>query len=411
MNELASTKLQAFQIRHINFGQKIFGDENSIENKFPPRLIALVTFLMLVEITHFNGIYQKQTKFLEILISLVIYLVIIQLFAQFFNRIVRHDHIQFLEIHNLLIKFTKKEETNQNSRRKLISTLDLGEWSVRLFVILLFIVFNILTVTPIVISIIDQNYELSVLMVPFIESKSLFGYVLNITLAGISLNIFCAMILLADTVKLFYIIQTKAMVDIFIYKLTNLGAKLNVLIEEIGNEAGPSNQENRNQNKFVENLKERRLEKTEIQLIDLMKEYKFYDDYIETILSFLEFTTFVALSVNSIGIGLSILYSIFVNFIMGFSAFLILFSQILTPCILGTIVTHQNEKLLKAVCEFPWYNMSVKSQKIYLQFLHQCQTAAEINLKIIGVVNMELFTHIMNGSYSYLNFVMNFMKG
>jgi hypothetical protein len=77
--------------------------------------------------------------------------------------------------------------------------------------------------------------------------------------------------------------------------------------------------------------------------------------------------------------------------------------------VLGTIVSHQNEKLLRAVCNFPWYNLSVKKQKVYMQFIHQCQQATSIDLHIIGTFDMELFTNIMNLSYKYLNFVMNFM--
>jgi hypothetical protein len=54
--------------------------------------------------------------------------------------------------------------------------------------------------------------------------------------------------------------------------------------------------------------------------------------------------------------------------------------------------------------------LSPKMRKIYLQFLHFCQNSPEIELPIYGVLNMEIFTNIINGSYSLFNFFLNFIK-
>jgi hypothetical protein len=53
---------------------------------------------------------------------------------------------------------------------------------------------------------------------------------------------------------------------------------------------------------------------------------------------------------------------------------------------------------------------SKSNQKIFLQFIHLVQNSNGLNVPILGDINMELFTNVMNGAYSYLMCLLNFTK-
>jgi hypothetical protein len=94
---------------------------------------------------------------------------------------------------------------------------------------------------------------------------------------------------------------------------------------------------------------------------------------------------------------------------IGLALIMVFFFQVLLPCAVGSLISIQNKKLLEAVCDFPWYELSPKMKKIYLQFIHQCQNTTEFKLPFVGHVNMVMFSGILKASYSFLNYLLNFM--
>jgi hypothetical protein len=64
---------------------------------------------------------------------------------------------------------------------------------------------------------------------------------------------------------------------------------------------------------------------------------------------------------------------------------------------------------LAKVCSFPWYELSNRKKKMFLQFIHLVQNSTELIAPIVGDVDMELFTDVMNGGYSYFNYFYNFV--
>jgi hypothetical protein len=86
------------------------------------------------------------------------------------------------------------------------------------------------------------------------------------------------------------------------------------------------------------------------------------------------------------------------------------FAQVIVLCSYGAIITHQKEKIVEELCGLPWYELSNKNQKIFLQFIHMCQSSNELELPLIGVLDMRILTDVVNGSYSYFMFLYNFLK-
>jgi hypothetical protein len=83
---------------------------------------------------------------------------------------------------------------------------------------------------------------------------------------------------------------------------------------------------------------------------------------------------------------------------------------VLMPCIEGTLISHQKQKLLDELYSFPWYELSISKQKTFLQFIHLVQQSSEFEVPIIGILDMELFTNVMNGAYSYFMYLFNFVN-
>ena len=121
-------------------------------------------------------------------------------------------------------------------------------------------------------------------------------------------------------------------------------------------------------------------------------------------------SSFVTFTVNSIGIGMSIKFMRFWSIPIGLAGVTLFTTQVLIQCVQGSIVLHQNQRILDCLCGFPWYELPKSQQKIFIQFIHVCQSACVLNIPIIGVLNMELFTRVMNSAYSLLMFMLKFNR-
>lgn len=115
-------------------------------------------------------------------------------------------------------------------------------------------------------------------------------------------------------------------------------------------------------------------------------------------------------SIDSACIGLGIVYTRFSSLSVGILAVCIHVFNVLMQCIEGTIVSIQNEKLLMGILNLPWYELSKSQQKIFLQFIHECQGTHVLTVPIVGTLNMQLFTNVVNGAYSFLMFIIQFVK-
>lgn len=145
------------------------------------------------------------------------------------------------------------------------------------------------------------------------------------------------------------------------------------------------------------------------RLIEIIKYYHEYNDFIASTQNFLNVILFFAISTNAIGVAMCVVIALKLSISIGLAGFVILLFQIAVPCILGTIIAVQNERLSDILWSFPFYELDIAEQKIFLQFLQFAQTSKKIKVPIFGDVNMELFKNVLNCGYSYFMFIWNFI--
>jgi hypothetical protein len=203
---------------------------------------------------------------------------------------------------------------------------------------------------------------------------------------------------LSDFGTFIIFIMTVSMADIYILKLENIG-------NELMNLNLKKSDKNENQLKIIFQAV-----KAEKKFIEIIKEFEVYCEYVRRLQHYTEVYAFIIILVNSFGIGLAIFSALTYSAPIGISFIIGFVTQVAFVCIEGAIITHQKEKILKELLHFPWYELSPKMRKIYLQFLHCCQNSPEIELPIFGILNMEIFTNVINGSYSLFSFFIEFVR-
>jgi hypothetical protein len=241
---------------------------------------------------------------------------------------------------------------------------------------------------------------------PVLDPQSVLGFIANQTL----FVLFSLLNFVAGSLLNFanYILSdlTIPMTDIYALKLKNIGTEL----QELNLRKLPKNEESlENQKVFDEEIHKVRSD-LERRFIELIKELKLQSEYIDGLQNYTEVICFATVGSDSLGIGLACLLTLTVFAPTVIALVIGYIVETAFVCVQGAIITHTKEKFLKELGNFPWYEMSPKMRKIYLQFLHFWQNSPEIILPIFGVLNMELFTDVMKGSYSLFNFFLNFMK-
>jgi hypothetical protein len=377
----------------------------------------MIIFGILLETMHVNGLYQHRSDFLKIISTLALFSIGIQLIASLTNRFLGNDTITILQGHNIVKNFYEKEEKNNDHRSVLELTIDMSILILKCYFPVSLAFYHIPVITSILVSLWKQDFVLAFnVHLPFTDPNTLFGFIFNTTLQFMASTMVYVLFMIRDMHTIFYPLQVIPMVRVYALKLEAFAKQLsefNTRKEKKlpAQQPGPSTSrvaKPKVTKPIDENLRKKQLEAIENKLIELIKEYESYDEFIALNMTVMSPVTFVCLLANSFAIGLSFLQIKLVSIPIGLAMVAIYMFQVLLPCVIGTIISTQNEKLLQAVCEFPWYELSPKMRKVYLQFIHQCQNTAEIELPIIGEANMELFTNIVNASYSYLNYLINF---
>jgi hypothetical protein len=398
---------------HIAFGNRVFGAGNSDGKTAPTGIIAMMLLGTLLEVMHINGLYQHRSDFLKIISALALYSICIQLVVALGNRFLTQSTILLLKVHDIAKRFYEREEKNKDHRSVLDSEIDKTIFTLKAYFPVSITFYFFPVITSILVSLWKHDFELAFnVYLPFTDPNTLFGFIFNTIILLMASAMVYVIFMIRDMHTIFYPFQVIPMAKVYALKLEEFAEKLSAFHNEkkkkllVSDQAGPSTL--RVTKEIEENLRKKKLDIIENKLIGLIKEYEVYNQYIELIVKDVSPMTFVCLLANSFAIGLSFLEMRLVSIPIGLALVAIFMFQVLLPCVIGTIISTQNEKLLQAVCEFPWYKLSPKMKKVYLQFIHQCQNTAEIELPIIGEANMELFTNIVNTSYSYLNYLINF---
>jgi hypothetical protein len=146
------------------------------------------------------------------------------------------------------------------------------------------------------------------------------------------------------------------------------------------------------------------------KLISLIKDYCEIRQFTSLLFKEMRIPVFFTLTTGSLALCLSTLTMLSYSKVIGALGMFFYSSQVATVCIIVTFVTFQYEKFLDVINGFPWYLLSKSEQKIFLQFIQVCQNYDDFELPMIGNVDMELFTTVVNAGYSYFMFIWNFVE-
>jgi hypothetical protein len=375
-------------------------------------MIQIFLISLIEPVMQINGFMKKYISLVDVCNSMVLCSVVFQVASRTVSFLFRDDTETVRRMYDLILKFYEREQNTIAYRPLLLRKLKNTEIFMKTYVVILTIGFYTPFITATILSLIRREFILfTPIYLPYTDPSQLFGFVINIVLLFVLTNICIGIFLAGDAYIILGSLQIIPMADIFGLKLKDFGMKLKEepVVEDLDHQPSTSSGSGACVTAAAALRQQNIREKLEKQLIELIKEFHDYNDYIGLVFKYTELTFFMALLCNAIAIGLSVIVMRFFSTAIGISYLFILILQVAMPCIFGTMVSTQNEKLLDAVCSFPWYELSVKNQKVFLQFLFECQNANQFDLLIIGLLDMELFKSVMNGAYSYLMYILNFM--
>lgn len=369
---------------------KLFGLEMEATSLLPKRLIAVIILGIFQQILHINGLIQVYPDAAKICNSLCLYIVVMQLVAAFINKYLNNDIEQQKHIMNIINEFYCETEKFDEFLPVLKSFVKYAKMFIEKSTVLYFIVLSTPSVSGFLLSLTSQEfvYAMSIYL-PFIDHESLIGFLINSFSFLIFTVVFGILLVITIEVHLLYVIQAIPMARIICMKISNLKIKLN------------------DQSRFT--LLSKYEENINLLLVDIIKDHNRYYNFFEDINSHSSFQTFVILSLNTVGLGMSIIIARYSSFLIGVSFFLCFAYQCAIHCVLASIIDRQNQEIREELIDFPWFELSRNNQKIFLQFIHCCQNMGNVNMVIFGKIDLGLFTHIMNAAYSYLMFVLNFI--
>ncbi|KAG5681811.1 hypothetical protein PVAND_011219 [Polypedilum vanderplanki] len=354
-----------------------------------PQLIFVFAVAVFEQTMQFHGLRESWPHLAPVCNSLVVLFLILQSVTRFTSKLINNDDDIIQSMLNTVIEFYDREEKNHDYRLILIQRLKVSKEFLNGYLIFCFAMFCIPNPTAWIVSWYTDEFILfTPIYLSFIDPNTLFGYIVNSTLLVFFTFLLYLLLMVADVLFIYFVYQCIPMMDIFCLKFYKLNENISKVKELKKVEPTTS-----------KNIKTNEKFKVEDQLIDLIKEFKVYNDYVQTLVKFMKFTTLLALSQNSLAIAMSIVVTLKYSKAIGTVMFIILSFQVLMPCVQGSLITHQKEKLLNELYRFPYYELSKHNQKMFLQFIHLCQNSNELKIPIIGVLNMEIFTNVMNDQF------------
>lgn len=161
---------------------------------------------------------------------------------------------------------------------------------------------------------------------------------------------------------------------------------------------------------MIEEIKERQHRSLLIEIIDLYEDYKAYMDKMITYLM-PSCIAVVFLNVFALCTSILLIFSTDVKFKILVSLLMTsgMFIMCIIPCAVGNFLNVHNDKFLTNVCAIPWYKLSQKNQKIFMQFIMICQDPPEFVAPVIGNFSFSLITDIISSTYTYFMYLRYFV--
>lgn len=380
-------------------------------NFFHHRLIIATILGVLEQIVAFYQIYNNRNNLANLCALLAIEVfgvnIVIRTIGRFYYNYDRMAEDMIIKI----TKFFESVEQNSKFSEILNERLKFSNVVMKYGLVLWFLLFSSANFAPCVVSWYTGEFILIVpIFLPWIDPHTLSGYILDCFILYYFILYVYVIFMSCDMNYVFLTLQTIPMVDIYCMKLNDLGEKLVKLkIEKPKVKVvQPTTSKASEVQEKIESAESEKEMKQE--LINLIKDFNKYQEYLQLVFDYIEMPTFFMLSMNATAIGLSALAFLYYSKVVGVFLIIVLTFQVFVPCAQGTVIAQQKEKVLNALWDFPFYELSLKNQKIYLQFMHLVQNSKDFEILIVGNLEMETFTSIANAAYSSVLVLKNTLK-
>ena len=364
-------------------------------------IIGIGTALLI----QFNGLYNAWPDVLNICQTLFFIPLILQVLSRAYNRFGLNDEGINRELQERLLKFNKNNENNLIYRLVLLKKLDFYSSFHNVVFIVYFMVVNTPVTGVITSAAFTGNYQLMApIYLPYIDASKLSGFIVNAIVQLLLTEITFFVLTALDFQIMFFSHQLSSMLDVLTMKFNEFGNELT----------------DRPQTHFKYIVRKHIIRASKIpnstkdnnksKLIQLIKDYSEITEFTSLLFKEMKIPVFMTITAGGYALCLSALTMLSNSTVIGALGTFFTIAQISTYCSIVTYVIHQYEKFLDRINMFPWYLLSKTDQKIYLQFLQICQNFDNFELPMIGTVDMELFTTVINTGYSYFMFVWNFVE-
>ncbi|KAG5670675.1 hypothetical protein PVAND_000923 [Polypedilum vanderplanki] len=378
------------------FGKKIGYNTTQSEFSINHRMLITTLYGFLGQIMIFNTIYDNWPQLDKIIQALLFqgaFIIInVRIICYAFERELQ-SHIPVISL-----KIIQRYEENHRFSELLHKNLDQNKKVVKTYIFISTFLFGI---TAIVLSLqiilTGKLQQQALVYLPYLDHENAIGYFINfVFLCGISILGFLGF-MPYDLFLIIYGFTVKGHADILIEMLKEFENDIKSETDEnliiLPSTSNETFQELRNtQNDFK-------------KLLNFIKEYELYWNYVNEFNCFQSIISFISIGVIAVALCISLYMITKISFVTGISASGIYVCQMILPCVVGAMITNQNFRLLDAVNNFPWYDLSINNQKIFLQIIQIFQNIPSLKIIIFDELNLELLKNVVNASYSYYVFL------
>lgn len=366
--------------------------------------IAICLVILVSGLSYFCGnLFYIESSFLKLCQLILVVNLGLQLAIRAINRFVFDDQATTTELQKKLEAFYERHEAQH--AEILHERLDLMTKGMDLTVVIYFLCYHMpVFVCWLTFIFTGEHLTLFYAKIPLLSLETLHGYIVAMTFQTILASASWLGSFVLVYMFIMYGTQTISMVDVLTQILRDFGEDLNKK-QSMGSKKLTESSEhelNHTQDPVMQSKHEK--------LIEIIKMFQEYDNYVSKITEMMAFPSFFAVTLNSISMGLGVLYVLTYSIPVGISILAIFFIEVSIPCVIGTIIDHQKNRLIDEVWSFPWYELSKTEMKIFLQFFHYCQKMNELEVPIAGNVDFELLVSIIYGTYTFFMFILNFVK-
>jgi hypothetical protein len=292
----------------------LLGLQMPVVELFHPRYLFVMVFGVIFWVMFANGCYQSFGDIYKLLHALVPASIMLEYVGRVFNLFYR-DYQKFASIiHEKTLGFYEKHENDPKYRQMLIKRMKESEFYLKLLVYCTILCFHIpLVYSFALFAVTGEKFLFLNNFLPWTDLNDTFGFFLNLCMMSMVMPITCFGLFVGDSLFVFYGCQVVPLCDILCSHLDEIGEGLMKLekhkyCEELSEL----------EQAIVGKNKQDMMKKLEEMFIDVIKEHREFDNFIETIIFYTEIPYFFSVTFNSLSIGICIVAFFKINMAMAF---------------------------------------------------------------------------------------------